>query len=78
MRCRDYLVASTSWSPSELSKPVLVLLCLPQLILREFKNLAAPSLLNNAVKANSHLLCRAHAVTLPYRVPKGLYCVFPI
>ena len=30
------------------------------------------------LKAESHIACRAHAVLLPCRVAKGLYCVFPI
>ena len=30
------------------------------------------------VKADSHIACRAHAVTLPCRAAKGLECVFPI
>jgi hypothetical protein len=30
------------------------------------------------LKANSHITCRAHAVSLPYRAAMGLDCVFPI
>jgi hypothetical protein len=29
-------------------------------------------------KADSHIACRAHAVSLPCRAAKGLECVFPI
>jgi len=38
------------------------------------------ALLNAAVslKADSHIACRAHAVTMPCRAAKGLDCVFPI
>ena len=36
------------------------------------------SRLNAAVKADSHIACRAHAVPLPCRAAKGLECVFPI
>ena len=31
-----------------------------------------------ALKANSHITCRAHDVPLPCRAAKGLECVFPI
>ena len=31
-----------------------------------------------AIKADSHIACRAHAVPLPCRAAKGLECVFPI
>jgi len=34
--------------------------------------------LHNALKADSHIACRAHAVPLPCRAAKGLECVFPI
>ena len=30
------------------------------------------------LKADSHIACRAHAVSLPCRAAKGLKCVFPI
>jgi hypothetical protein len=32
----------------------------------------------NLLKADSHIACRAHAVSLPCRAAKGLECVFPI
>ena len=31
-----------------------------------------------ALKADSHIACRAHTVPLPCRAAKGLECVFPI
>ena len=38
-----------------------------------------PQLFNlGAIKADSHIACRAHAVHLPCRAAKGLECVFPI
>jgi hypothetical protein len=30
------------------------------------------------LKADSHIACRAHAVSMPCRAAKGLECVFPI
>jgi hypothetical protein len=33
---------------------------------------------NCSVKADSHIACRAHAISLPCRAAKGLGCVFPI
>ena len=33
---------------------------------------------HSTFKADSHIVCRAHAVSLPCRAAKGLECVFPI
>ena len=33
---------------------------------------------HSLLKTDSHMACRAHAVSLPFRAAKGLECVFPI
>ena len=64
-----YMVSSNVWHTE-------VLLCSTLVCCVEGVSLMWACILT--LKADSHIACRAHAVTLPCPAAKGLECVFPI